>query len=117
VSGADGNRRRRSGKRRRRANEPPREPASAHPFGRSGEIPVVLSQRHLQIVNAIRAEGVLSISEIADAIGISRSLATNAVEELVRLGVVDRRMDPDDRRRRQVRLTAAWLPGRAAGSG
>jgi predicted transcriptional regulator len=113
VSGADGNRRRRSGKRRRRANEPPREPASAHPFGRSGEIPVVLSQRHLQIVNAIRAEGVLSIS----AIGISRSLATNAVEELVRLGVVDRRMDPDDRRRRQVRLTAAWLPGRAAGSG
>lgn len=79
--------------------------------------PAVLSGGQLEVVDALRAAGVLSVSEIAEAIGASRSVATIRVEELVRLGVVDRRMDPEDRRRRQVRLTAAWLPDRAGGNG
>lgn len=83
----------------------------------SHEKHTVLSQRQLQVVDALRGAGVLSVSEIADAIGVSRSLATTTVEELVRLGLVDRRMDPEDRRRRQVRLTAAWVPGRIARGG
>lgn len=96
---------------------PPREPAfSRRPHG-SREGPIVLSPRQLQAVDAVRASGVLSVSEIADAVGVSRTVATTIVEELVGLGVVDRRMDPEDRRRRQVRLTAAWLGGRAAGDG
>lgn len=95
---------------------PPRETASSRPPGPREE-PIVLSQRQLQAVNALRAAGALSVPEIADAIRASRSVATTTVEELVRLGVVDRRLDPDDRRPRQVRLTAAWLPDRAAEGG
>jgi len=96
---------------------PPREPpASRWPHG-SGEGPIILSPRQLRAVDAVRASGVLSVSEIADALEVSRTVATTIVEELVVLGVVDRRMDPEDRRRRQVRLTAAWLAGRTAGGG
>lgn len=69
------------------------------------------------MIDVLREAGVLSVSEIADAIGVSCSLATTTVEELVRLGLVDRRIDPEARRRRQVRLTAAWAPRRAAGGG
>lgn len=84
---------------------------------RPGKDPILLSRMQLEIVDALRAAGVLSVSEIADAIGVSRSVATTRVEELVRLGVADRHVDPEDRRRRRVRLAVAWLPGRAAAGG
>jgi len=87
---------------------PARGAASRRRPGGPDEEPIVLSQRQLQVVDTLGGAGVLSVSEIADAIGVSRSLATTTVKELVRLGLVDRRMDPEDRRRHQVRLTAAW---------
>ncbi len=109
--------RRRRSERRRAGDEPSaRDGFLALAHGPGGD-PIVLSRRQLEIVNALRAAGVLSVSEIAEALGVSRSVATTRVEEFVRLGVVDRRMDPEDCRRRQVRLTVAWLPDRAAAGG
>lgn len=94
---------------------PPREPASQQ--GGAEKSPAILSLRQMRAVDALRASEVLSVAEIADPIGLSRAAATRVVEELVQLGAVDRRMDPDDRRRRQVRLTAAWLPDSAPSGG
>lgn len=116
MSAGDENRRRRSGRRPTEGAKPPRQAASLR-RGRHGGPKTALSRRQLQVVETLQSAGVLSVSEVADALGVSRSAATTVVEDLVQLGVVDRRMDPEDRRRRQVRLTVAWLPRSARGSG
>jgi DNA-binding MarR family transcriptional regulator len=69
------------------------------------------------VIDLLRVRGVISVSEIADAIRLSPSAATLIVEELVQLGIVSRTEDPEDRRRRQVRLSIASLPDRALGTG
>ena len=47
------------------------------------------------------------MSELADALGIARRSATSVVEDLERLGLVERVDDPVDRRSVRVRLTEA----------
>lgn len=47
-----------------------------------------------------------SASEIAGRLGVTKQAARLVVEELVALGYVERSKDPDDGRRRPVRLTA-----------
>lgn len=104
-------RRWRSQRSRPAVTRPWREVASLRAPGVDGEEAGVLSPRQLRVVDALRAGAVLSVFEIADAVGISHREAAITVAELVRVGVVDRRMGPDDRRRRQVWLTAAWASG------
>ena len=55
----------------------------------------------------------MAVFELAEALGVSRSVASTAVEELVQLGIVERRTDRRDRRRRIVslRAAAARVPG------
>jgi DNA-binding MarR family transcriptional regulator len=45
-------------------------------------------------------------SEIAETLGVTKQAARLIVEELVGMGYVERTEDPDDARRRPVRLTA-----------
>ena len=75
--------------------------------GSSPETPSLLSKRGAQIVTTLRDRGDMAVFELADALGVSRSVASTAVEELVQLGVVERRLDRHDRRRRIVSLRAA----------
>jgi DNA-binding MarR family transcriptional regulator len=53
------------------------------------------------------AEGPLSVSGLAEAVGVDAPYATLIVDTLVERGLVERRPDPDDRRRKLVSLTAA----------
>jgi DNA-binding MarR family transcriptional regulator len=52
------------------------------------------------------AEGPLSLSELADAVQVDAPYATLIVDNLQERGLVERRTDPADRRRRLVALTA-----------
>jgi len=81
--------------------------------GSSPEEPSLLSPRGAQVVAALRDTGDMAVFELADVLEVSRSVASTAVEELVQLGVVERRIDSHDRRRRIVslRAAAARLPG------
>ena len=49
----------------------------------------------------------LTIAEVAESLGLSHSAASRAVDRLVRDGLVHRREDPEDRRRKHLTLTPA----------
>jgi DNA-binding MarR family transcriptional regulator len=53
------------------------------------------------------SEGPLSLSALADAIGVDAPYATLIVDSLEERGLVERQPDPDDRRRKLVTLTPA----------
>jgi DNA-binding MarR family transcriptional regulator len=53
------------------------------------------------------SEGPLSLSALADAIGVDAPYATLIVDSLEERGLVERQPDPDDRRRKLVSLTPA----------
>jgi DNA-binding MarR family transcriptional regulator len=53
----------------------------------------------------VAASGVLSVSGIAEAVGVDQPRASRLVQQAVQLGLVVREPDPDDARRTRVRLT------------
>jgi len=53
------------------------------------------------------AEGSLSLSGLAEAVGVDAPYATLIVDSLEERGLVERQPDPDDRRRKLVSLTPA----------
>ncbi len=53
----------------------------------------------------IAASGPLSVSEIAEAIGVDQPRASRLVQQAEQMGLVAREPDPDDARRTRVRLT------------
>ena len=53
------------------------------------------------------SEGPLSLSGLAEAIGVDAPYATLIVDSLEERGLVERQPDPDDRRRKLVSLTPA----------
>lgn len=53
------------------------------------------------------AEDSQSVHEIAESIGLSLAATGRTVDHLVRLGLVDRREDPADRRVKRISMTAA----------
>ena len=55
------------------------------------------------------AEGPLSLSALAEAVGVDAPYATLIVDSLEQRGLVERRTDPADRRRKLVALTAEGL--------
>lgn len=55
----------------------------------------------------LREAGSLSVSTIAEQVGLSRAATSHLVERLVRRKLVLRTEDPTDRRHRRVTLTAA----------
>jgi DNA-binding MarR family transcriptional regulator len=54
----------------------------------------------------LAASGPLSVSEIADAVGVDQPRASRLVQQGVQMRLVEREPDPDDARRLRVRLTA-----------
>ncbi len=55
------------------------------------------------------AEGPMSVGQLAEAIGADAPYATLIVNELVARGMLDRTVDPQDRRRKLVELTDAGV--------
>jgi DNA-binding MarR family transcriptional regulator len=78
-----------------------------------------LGPRHAPAVMAVAFEGELSVSDLAEMLGLSLSTTSLLVGELSRAGIVDRAEDERDRRRTIVRLNEhyradaeAWLQER-----
>lgn len=64
-----------------------------------------LSRHQAQVFPLLGADGV-SQSEISRRLGITRQSVNTLVHELIALGVLEHRPDPDDRRAKRVVLTA-----------
>jgi DNA-binding MarR family transcriptional regulator len=65
-----------------------------------------VTPHQLEIVEFLSARGPVTMGEITESFRVSSSAATQQVERLVRLGLVERVPDGEDRRFVRVRLTA-----------
>jgi DNA-binding MarR family transcriptional regulator len=80
-----------------------------------------LGPRHIPALMTVTLEGAISVSALADELGLSLSTTSLMVGELSRAGLVERAEDETDRRRTIVRLNEryregvdAWLQERIA---
>jgi DNA-binding MarR family transcriptional regulator len=78
-----------------------------------------LARRHVGVLAHVGREGPEAMGDIAAATGLSLPAASKLVRDLVEHGLLQRREDPDDRRRTLVELSAdaeprvrAWLERR-----
>ncbi|GAB3603420.1 MarR family winged helix-turn-helix transcriptional regulator [Microbacterium aureliae] len=53
----------------------------------------------------VAASGPLSITDVAEAVGVDQPRASRLVQQSVELGLVERQVDPDDARRSRIALT------------
>jgi DNA-binding MarR family transcriptional regulator len=67
-----------------------------------------LGPRHVPVLMTVGFDGPLSVSEIAERIGLSLATTSLMVGELDRHGLVERAEDERDRRRTMVRLPEAY---------
>jgi DNA-binding MarR family transcriptional regulator len=80
-----------------------------------------LGRRHVALLAHVGTEGEQTVSELAEALGLSLPAASKLTRELEEHGLVERREDPADRRRTVVALNPAtvkavraWLERRSA---
>jgi DNA-binding MarR family transcriptional regulator len=69
--------------------------------------PLGLSVKAVGALTVLEAEGPLSQRRLAERQGIDRTTMVAVVDELERLGAVERRRDPGDRRANALRPTAS----------
>ncbi|MFC9693563.1 MarR family winged helix-turn-helix transcriptional regulator [Kribbella sp. NPDC056951] len=63
--------------------------------------------QHYHVMASLDGDGEAAQATLADRIGLDRSDLVNVLDELEEVGYVARRVDPDDRRRKIVAITAA----------
>ncbi|KAK1176833.1 MarR family transcriptional regulator [Streptomyces sp. NBS 14/10] len=61
--------------------------------------------RFSPVVRALRAEGPLSVRDLAAAVGVTHSAASQTAAQMARAGLVTQTSDPRDARRRLIELT------------
>ena len=64
-----------------------------------------LSFSQINILMRLLHGGSTGVSEIGEQLGVTNAAASQAVERLVQLDLIERREDPDDRRAKQLTLT------------
>ena len=57
------------------------------------------------LLAAVHAKAPATLNQVADHVGRGAPAVSRAIDALVRLGLVERQADPDNRRRLQLRLT------------
>jgi DNA-binding MarR family transcriptional regulator len=63
-----------------------------------------LGPRHLPVLAYLLLDGPMSVSELADRLGLAMPTTSLMIRDLDAAGLVDRAEDPADRRRRLVRI-------------
>jgi DNA-binding MarR family transcriptional regulator len=76
-------------------------------LGTSALAPFGINGREVAVLHAIDGPDPLAQGEVARRMGIDRTSMVALIDELQDKGLVQRRQDPDDRRRNVVELTAA----------
>ncbi len=66
-----------------------------------------LTMPQMRVLTIISRHGPMNLSDVASELGVHPSNATRICTRLGEVGLVDRREDPDDRRRLVLTLTAA----------
>lgn len=69
--------------------------------------PLQLRPRQLHVLRHLDAAGALSQSELAEGISVDAANLIETLDELEAKGLIRRQVDPHDRRRRRINLTAA----------
>jgi len=64
-----------------------------------------LSPHHMVIMKTVEEEGMLNISQIGDTAMISKAQMSQAIDKLIGLGMLERILDPHDRRKIDIILT------------
>lgn len=67
-----------------------------------------LGPRHMPVLLSVSLAGRLSVSDIAERVGLGLSTTSMLVGELSRAGLVERSEDPSDRRRTLVMLSETY---------
>jgi DNA-binding MarR family transcriptional regulator len=71
-----------------------------------------LSFSQISILMRLAHRGSAGVTEIGSQLGVSNAAASQAVDRLVQLGLIERTEDPQDRRAKRLALTAkgrAWV--------
>jgi DNA-binding MarR family transcriptional regulator len=69
-----------------------------------------LAPRHLSLLSLLLLDGPLTVSELADKLGVAPTTVSLIVSDLSRKGVLMRREDETDRRRRIVDISSESRP-------
>ena len=67
--------------------------------------PLGIRPRHLNVLRYLSAHGPISQQALADGIRVDSGNLIDTLDELQTLGLIEREIDPSDRRRRQLQLT------------
>lgn len=77
----------------------------------------VLREAHTRLMPFLQAAGGMRVSEVAKRLGVSKQAVAQLVADLLELGVVKVRPDPDDARARRVVLTELGVSAMQHGTG
>lgn len=66
-----------------------------------------LSFSQINILMRLFHQGITSVSEVGGLLGVSNAAASQAVDRLVGMGLIERTEDPQDRRTKRLALTPA----------
>ncbi len=69
------------------------------------EADINLTPHHFEILRLLSEEGTLHASEIGERLQIAKAQMTKLIDRLVVLNIVERKMDPSDRRTYNITLT------------
>ncbi len=69
------------------------------------EVGADMAPHHMMIMKMLQESGPLSSSEIGEMLSIAKSQITHSVDKLVKLGLVEREHDTEDRRKIEISLT------------
>jgi DNA-binding MarR family transcriptional regulator len=64
-----------------------------------------IAPHHLMILKMLRENGPLSMNEIGEDIAISQPQMSHSTDKLIKLGMIERQGDTQDRRKINIRLT------------